>query len=82
MEMEAVLEGSEKNEHDPPVCLAQSNDGNLASVKILLMNQAFIRRDQQLVSSELGRLQQVAILESRPAQFVCGSNTMTGERPA
>lgn len=56
--------------HDRPVCLAQSDDGNFALAKILLMNQVLICGDQQLKSSPLSRLQQDSVFESRPAQFI------------
>jgi len=68
--------------HDRPVCLAQSKDGNFAPTKVLLMHQAFVRSDQQFISSQFGRLQQNAVFESRPAQLICGSNAMTNEEQA
>jgi hypothetical protein len=61
---------------NPPLRVADYEDGNFAARKVLLVAHVFVRRHKHLESCRLRSIEKVAVHQAVPSSFRCLCNDM------
>lgn len=67
------------NPNARPTCCRENNDSNLPGCKVLLIPKISVGGNKYLEPLLFGRTQQLTVLQSSPAKFICSKDTVTRE---